>query len=110
MEIDKSYLLSSWSWELPDTTKIWVKLDHHSISILDKFYRDLDGGSARRTSPFFIYTKHRMFNHYFEFYKIEYDQIYKNYDLTHEILTPEEMENRFNISEQIENELLKLEG
>jgi hypothetical protein len=108
-ESNKKFLLSSWSWDLPDTTKIWVKLCFNSISRLDKFYRDLDGGSATRTSPFYIYTKHRMFNDYFEFYKIEYEQIFDCYDFNNEILTPEEMEERFNMTEQIENEQFKLE-
>lgn len=50
-----------------------------------------------------------MFNSYFEFYKIEYDQIFDGYGFDNEILTPDEMEERFNMTEQVENEQFKLE-
>ena len=50
-----------------DSTKIWVKLCGSSVAILDQFYRELDG--------------------YFEFFKMEYDQIFEKYQFDNEILT-----------------------
>ena len=99
--------LSSSSYILPDTEKIWVKLCADAVSVLDKFYRELDGGSATSTSPFYIYTKHRFYKDYFEFYKMEYDQIYEHHNYGHEILSPEEMEERF--GEEVQEEQLSLE-
>ena len=92
-----------------DTTILWVKLTSEAVSVLDKFYRDLDGGSSTRTSPFYIYTKHRFFKGYFEFYKMEYYQIFEMYNFENEILYPSDMERKFNERELQEIKQLKYE-
>lgn len=77
-------------------SKIYVKLNADGISILDKFYRNLTDSGVNKASPFLIYFYHRYWNEYFEFYEMEYEQIYKNYDLVcHEKLAEEVFFNKF---------------
>lgn len=88
--------------------KIYVKLNTKGISILDKFYRDLTDIGVTRASPFLIYCNHRYWNEYFEFYEMEYDQIYKDHDsVFHEKLTENEFFNKFSKQNvKLENNLL----
>jgi hypothetical protein len=61
-----------------DVEKIWVKLTHNGMVILDKFYRELSGLKNNRASPFLINTYHRSWEGYYEFYLMEYNQIFKS--------------------------------
>jgi hypothetical protein len=61
-----------------DVEKIWVKLTHNGMAILDKFYRELSGLKTNQASPFLINTYHRSWEGYYEFYLMEYNQIFKS--------------------------------
>lgn len=87
--------------------KIWAQLTHEAMSILDKFYRDLNEMKANRASPFLINIHHRCYNGYYEFYEMEYEQIFKNYEcvkLYREKLTEKEMFEKF--GKEVNNERL----
>jgi len=90
-----------------NSNKIWVKLSHEDLRILDKFYRDLSEGSARLTSIFIVNMYHRSYKGYYEFYEMEFNQIYDGHSKSKNVYSENKSINLF-FKDKKELEQLKL--